>query len=400
MKTRPALILLSVTVAGLMLGGAAAAISIAVRSPDVQRHEGLPQEAAAQDAGFEIRALDAVFSGTETTVRLRVSGPHDEKARLFIRPGDADIVGFSRNEILGSSWDPPELTLVLPPIDPQGVPAVTFHTLNFQSAEGGSEVRGDWRLPLDLPGDLEQVLRIELLAGGILDLGIATAPLTAIRSTTRTVVTFELPAGIDLLSPPGLSLGKGSFQLPLLLEQKGSQVRASYEATAFGERVVLGAGAFTIRSGESRIIQLALDPPDLERAEAAAGTGHSAAASLDATVLTGDSLLVKGVALGTYAAPDRRSWVAVTFAGNWGADMQFVDGRQRASWRLFSADGMELTPTSVDDNFTKDSSGRVGSGTTVVRWEYKFLDQLRNVTLVSGGELQIIRDIPPTTLAP
>lgn len=162
------------------------------------------QDASATDAGITIKLTGATFSGTGTWVQF-VATVEDE-ARF---PG-VTTVTVPAEGLVGAGLTPIDAgdgMLVRPrgggpvilrfaPVAPGASPAVHIRSVDLAFNDGRTlRVNGEWTLPLVVPGSLHEALRIERLvarnASSVAEGGISVRLLSAVRSSSETLVTVE-----------------------------------------------------------------------------------------------------------------------------------------------------------------------------------------------------------------
>lgn len=175
----------------------------------------VPQSSVAMDAGVTIRAERAVFSGLSVDVWLRVTSADKSMRFAGIEPGAADLDGeHALAVIVGADG---LNVLRFRATDGLGKAAsapLTIRSLvRATSSPPFEEIEGTWRLDLSLPsGDAAEAAR-KVQARPPQVVGIAGQDMVVElrRTSSATVVHYDLPPGVVELTPPRLRVGERYF---------------------------------------------------------------------------------------------------------------------------------------------------------------------------------------------
>lgn len=350
------------------------------------------QSAVAADAGVTVRALDATFSGSETMLRVSLEGEPLNGLSLLTFDTQGQSValdGFQSGPVRVAGFTATELLIQLPVVEQSASKAVVLlHGIRGRSSEGDVTLSGTWSLPLSLPPDLGKLLRTESLGTRIASAAGIDIPIKVDRSTSRTLLTYTLPAGAVELAPPRLTdeSAHSAALAPLDAWPSGNGSRVvSFPTTAFGHQVRVEMGPFAIGTDAPAAATVALSgPPPLDKLER---NGPRVPASSFST-LDGDSALVRGAAFGRRG--DGTAYVAVTLTGNWPDDPTIdASGARALSWRLFDANGSQLAPAFSEENFTKSDTGKVSYGETTLAGTIDSSTRIGAITVLLTREAEI-----------
>lgn len=352
----------------------------------------VPQSAVASDSGVTVRALDATFSGTETMLRVSIDGsPIEGLSILSFDTGEANVVlsGFGSGPVRTSGLDVSQLVLQLPVVSlSDRAPTVLLRVLRGRSSSGETRVEGAWSLRLILPSDLGALLRVEDLGAKTVSADGIVLRISVRRSTSRTVVSYGLPADSVELAPPRMfdestPQALGLEPLDAWAQTDGSRV-VTFPATNFDHAVRIDLGPFATGKESPAAITVAVGNPPARSEMQPNGPRISAST---VKVLDGDSALVEAAEFGL--GSDGTTWVGLTLRGNWpDAPVSTPSGRQ-LSWRLFDKAGHELVPAFSEQNYTKDGAGAVSYGVTTIAGLYKDASDVTTISALLTRESEI-----------
>lgn len=367
--------------------------------PSARPFNEIAQSSSTTSNGVRVDALGASYSGTETLLRLRIT-VEDEAlvlgqieqtgpVRRVIVSGTGYSGPFDGSPLTSTSNRLGELLVHLPPLEPpvdyEGRVPFSISELTVQLDRGSASLRGSWALELEGPpvSTVAEQLRIEQLKPAAIALPAGSATVDAVRSLSETRVSISLPAGTVMLSQPLLEV-ESSRLAPRSFAFDGAQVTASFDATPFGEPVVLRLGAIAARNeGDSEAWTVALE-------ELLSGIGSAESFEISpAAILDGSASLVVRGEQGTYA---ERPWVGFVLKGDWHPE----NGQPLVT----DANGSVLELAHVQVAYEKDANGNILEGTTAIGF---FVDgdvDLRYVTLVAGPRSEVDRSAYSATLSP
>ncbi|MCC7363311.1 MAG: hypothetical protein IT303_02980 [Dehalococcoidia bacterium] len=338
----------------------------------------VPQSATASDAGITISLLAARFSGTATFLAVRVDPSEyaaEQGTRVFglAVPAEGLLASTVQPLLLEGQGLPsdPDTTAVLrlSPVVEAGGQRLVITAIDVTGETGNAvRVNGRWELPFDLPTGLSDKLRTEVLRPLVVaeDRGITVRGVSAIRSTTETLVTVEIEStsAVELITQP-LFFNPGLERMPgaLAEEKDGGRLRTySFPATPFG-----ASGSMLIQTLVRREDSSATtEQLDLNSLMSRHGSSGKAGESLaigpgDVDVVGGgDSRLLSVVFQDAQFGTSEYSVIQLTLRGNW----------DRRHGELLSATGEALVLDSQESSYRKDLAGVVTEGTTVFSFRY------------------------------
>lgn len=336
------------------------------------------QSGSATSGGLTLAAQDAIFSGTETIVRVDVDGVNGARAHLAIEEGWLELTGFEAGaSFMTRDADSGSTLLVLPPVMLEGEPSVTLTRLEVRSDEQRREVSGEWTMVLSPPTDRGAALRTEPLEATAVTASGITIMVEGLRSTSQTVVEYTTPSGVYELMPPRIRLGDGNWLAPIAVRGGGSSQEsvALFAVTPFGSPLEVGFGPFS-RPTDGDLTVLRLDLSGLEvglpPARVPAPIGGDLLESAERFM-------------------DRRGRevVKVTVKGNWEIDAAYVSSGERIEpWDARTATGAVLRSAGASQHWTKNDSGEIGPGVTSLEMLVDAID-LSDVTITLGRAVSI-----------
>lgn len=381
------------------------AVSIVLAFSDDDRQGGSapplnsPQDVTAESAGITLAVSRAEFSGTATFVELaaRVAGADPGKVTRVSIPAKAFVAGNMAPADLTASItliaNGPATIQRLRPVSAVGPIKMVVSFVDVDDGQGPRRIAGDWVLELKPPADLARALRVETLSPGAPAeaRGVTVRPLSAMRSTTETLVTVALegPPGIEQLALPslvGASVNGGPVFGPRIAGGAGEPVTFAFPPTDFGAPLEIQFTEFIASpagGGSSpRWVEIRLDSV-LSRQGVTGKRGERAAVdSADiAAASGGDSLKVTGL---WFSDPSVRQ-IAFTMTGYYPDPNGFT---------LRLADGTLVPPSGSGTETGTSPTGDVGQGAnSFVSFAYSDFDQLLGTVRLTFGEPgSILRD--------
>lgn len=205
----------------------------------------VPQNSTATADGVELTLLRATFSGTETTIDLRVAvdGAPVKPSEITFPPASMDASEFVGPGISRVAFGPDsDVILELPPVAHPGATKLSFRNL----VTGEKQRGGPWNLTLNGPREVDfaSIMRLETLRAETVDIAGTSVLVNGTRSASRTVITYALPEGFRELAPPRMTMPDGKKVQPVTFEDGGSGIEAAFPVTAMGSAVNLEFGPF------------------------------------------------------------------------------------------------------------------------------------------------------------
>lgn len=343
--------------------------------------------------------VGATFSGTETLLRMRATVVDrdavpkevgsDGVKRIVPAPDGfgGDLAAGRAVTGLGPSSD---LLVTLPPIVPPegytGEVTVRVGAMVVSAGAGPIRIEGDWVLTVagPPPSDMAEVLRVEYLGEATVAVGGKEATVRAVRSTSETRVTIVLPAGLQMITQPMLVDGVERVG-PYSGRERDGEPAMSFPPTPFESEVALELGAvIKIDSADTPPLVI-----DLGAALERSPKGSEEFLISPEDVLSGPAELVLGGEQGKHGT---RSWVGVVVSGNWHPDDEVP--------AIFDAAGRQLERASVEVGYRKADDGSVLEGTTSIGAFLDKISQVGVITVVLGGQSEIVSQGERVTLRP
>ncbi|MBI2766288.1 MAG: hypothetical protein HYX53_10310 [Chloroflexi bacterium] len=390
-------------VAAAILSVIAVSVVLALAGDDKQGGSAPPltsqQDVTAESGGVTLAVSRAEFSGTATFVELaaRVAGADASKAVRVKIPAEAfgagNMAPADRGAGIQLMANGPAAVQRLRPVSSVGPLKIVLSFVDVDDGQGTRRITGEWVLELKPPADLAKALRVETLAAGApaSSEGVTVRPLSAVRSTTETLVTVALegPPGIERLALPslvGVSLQSGPVFGPRISGGPGEPLTFSFPPTDFGTPLEIQFTEFLASPSPgaepARWVDIRLDSL-LVRQGVTGKRGERAAVDASDIVAAsgGDPLRVTGL----WFADPKVTQIAFTMTGYFPA----VEG-----FTLTLADGT-TAPLSLSGTETGTSpTGDVGQGaSSFVAFRYSdFGKLLGTVRLAFAEPGSILRD--------
>jgi hypothetical protein len=213
-----------------------------------------------------LKAVDATFSGTETMVRVAIEPISTSSAdELSIPQSAIRLTGFEEGSVVTGRISSVELLLELPPVRIGQVPTIAITQLKSRTVSGSTAVGGEWSLSLTTPerAELVKLLELQMLATGRTESGGVVIQVSAVRSSSRTLVQYELPDGLEELAPPRLTMSDGATTSAFKVSPLGEGVWvAAFPRMAFTESFEVSFGPFVRGVDDESSIRLALGSLD------------------------------------------------------------------------------------------------------------------------------------------
>ena len=363
------------------------------------------QRASAIDAGLEVRAIEASFSGTSTYVRLEVRGQGiGQRAPVPLAwegPFGAALWAPERRDPQDAfaAFPQPDGTVVvrLGPLDaPPGYDGVVDLTFSRWLLPDGRTVEGEWTLALQgpRPDELPEALAFELLR----QVETEEDPyvgLVAVRSRAETLLVLAPVADASIVQPPtvvsgGERLAPLRFELlPDLREKPDPYIRSSrrflatYPPTPLGSEIVAEGVVVAVPLAEDSMVLRV----DLGAALASAGPGQRDFSIPPELVPVGDKRkIVRGIVTDR---PDGMVQVGIELRGAWDPTI--------APPRVYDDAGREVELAGVQVFSSKDAAGNVSAGTTVISVFADSREEVGSLTFVLGPESEVVT-LPPVPL--
>lgn len=373
---------------GLLVVGAVTSVGVAIA-----RNVGTPgpspittqQSATASDSGVTITVTGATFTGLRTLVELSADfgelesalGTQVKELRVARTSFGPDSIGIQGAD----DWIPvarrgtPSLIVALTPVNPASEPALVIRGIEVVTTDGRSEfVPGSWVMPLSLPADIEDRLRVEELSGrptATVD-GLKVTVVAATRTSAETFVTVRLEGSfedqIEHLGEPRLLLdGQALWGGIERVADGGQLLTLAFPPTPFGKPVVVSLGPWTLVGAEGAA-QTRVDLTELSQTESIWGV-HLASARIEGRRLSGEETAGAGEGravevgvmfgtVGTSRSPDGTSQaITITVPGNF-----------EFSGQPFATlpDGSTRKAHSSNSSYRKDMTGVITTGTTSI----------------------------------
>jgi hypothetical protein len=339
----------------------------------------VPQHAIASDAGITLMVVAAEFSGTASFLEVDVAldGTLGEVQRVRIPTAALAPGGLRPIEAQAGIVIPvgEPAILRLAPLTPGEQPRLETSAVDLLRPDmTWKRITGSWTLQLDLGGPAAEVLRLDQMTPGaaIADAGVEVRPVSAVISTTETLVTLEIDG------PPGIN----DLMLPTIVGSSppvhGARVTWDGTLATFtfppvdpgqslivdlGELIVSGApvdagyvdididGAMTRQGAKGEFAEwLLLDPGDLSIAEGAEFQPYQAQFVKTSVDIDGSNAINISVT-GSYDDP--------------------------ANSTLTLADGTVLRIRGSGTDYPLDPSSNITTGSTYLTFVFEDLDKLR-----------------------
>ena len=362
----------------------------------------IAQSSESTAGGITLRALSATFSGTETVLNFRATDEAGNLIDLVVPDGAFTGDGFRPIPPQGfQRFDDGSFIVELPPVIHPGSVVVEFGEVRVH--EGRDRVAGRWTLPLVGPSETEfgDVMRVEELQVGTVDVEGEKVTLTGRRSTSRTIIEYDPPLTLRELALPTITVD-GKTLLSLGSRTGPSTVGVAFPGTAFGRPVTVFLGPFATPGEPPDAMVLAVgDALD----DAAKGTDVALTAS---QVISGPSGLVLavnsheedlGMSIGRSSDPRPSGRVDVlefTLRGNWHptdpivTETTILADPKTTTPALYDAHGRQLFRIHAVINYSKDWKGNIGEGQTrVAFWLQDDIDVAR-MTVVLGPPSRVL----------
>ncbi|MCC6420518.1 MAG: hypothetical protein IT429_19960 [Gemmataceae bacterium] len=377
-----------------------------------------PQSASSTAGAITLSVSEAIFSGTQTLLRLQATqdGQPLDPAVYSIRPAAVRTSGFAQAQGQeGSQASTGSRLLQLPPVLAPGPVTMTIAELVVRPPGGSaSVVPGPWQLTLTgvARSDFANVMRVEALAGGTVDLEGNAVRVTGYRSTSQTIVEYTQVEGLTEIVPPRLS-GKGFDRAdPYEVGAAGGVRRAAFAPTPFGEEVVVAFGPFSQADASAQRLRISLVD----------ATGQSL---LDrggevpiepSQVLSGDATIPVSVeVISQHIPPLPPGMTYVDFGrvnptgdiklirlnlnGTW--DPDFSAGNPYANTPgLLDARGVALRMVTAGSGYSKDASGQIREGSSQDSFFLEPDMDMTTVTLILGAPQRVLQGDWQATLRP
>lgn len=370
-----------------------------------------PQTASSTAAGITLSVSEAIFSGTQTLLRLQAAqdGQPLDPTVYSLRPSALKASGFAQAQAPGGSQASDGARLLqLPPVLAPGPVSVTIDELVVRPPGATASVlRGPWQL--DLTGvaksDFAQVMRVEALAGGTIDVDGHAVVVTGYRSTSQTLVEYTAVDGLTELVPPRLS-GKGFDRAdPYEVGDAGGRRRAAFAPTPFGEPLSVAFGPFSRADAASQVVVINLAGALARASVSRSAPGQAPIAASD--VRSGDGTIPVIANVGRYTMPvssaipmdfGRRNpegtidVLRLTLRGTWLVE-QAPDrpSPYTSTPTLIDARGVPLRMLSAESGYSKDASGSIGPGQTTVEYFLEPDMDMTTVTLILGAPQRVLQ---------
>lgn len=360
---------------------------------------GQKQDTSATDQGLTVAITHAEFSGTATFVTFLVGASEGEWSTAT--GVEMRRAGFDAGEgAIASTGDGlavPVNTAFVVRMDPVSAvgAAVRLRELTIIQSDGVRlAVQGDWALTLDLPSNIQDMLKIERLSTPVVDeSGIIVSVDGAVRSRIETVVSVRFVAepSVVQLGQPWIERGGerlfGTLLTPLAVEP----AQYAFPATPFGEPVRAHFGPF-LSSGPDLAGAATIDLGSVLAREGLTGAdGETASLQPSDSSVSGDlerptALRFTGVFDSTGSEGYQRAmWLA--FPG------VLQQPRSDATFEVRGADGNDLPVAAIQVSLGQDVTGAVTQPRTMILLPYHQLSELDGIIFVgySGAPDQLIR---------
>jgi hypothetical protein len=366
------------------------------------------QNATAESGGVTLAVTGAEFSGTATFVNLeaRLDGADPTKATRVSIPAEAFVSGNLAPADLGASVlliaNGPASVQRMRAISPSASPKLVVSFVDIDSGQGTRRIAGNWALELKTPANLAQALRVETLTAGKPGTaqGITVRPLSAIRSTTETLVTVALdgPPGIEQLALPvlvGATAPDGGLIFGARIAgAQGEPQTFSFPPTDFGTPLEIQFNEFVSPPlagvTATRWIDIRLDSL-LQRQGVTGKAGEKAAVDANDIVATsgGEALAVTGI---SFESPTV-NLVAIHLKGYF---PDFADAS------LTLPDGSKLPPSGSGSQTGSSPTGDIGQGaSSFVTFKFDDFNKLLGTVRLTFSEPgAILRDRWKVSFAP
>jgi len=371
---------------GVALGGGAFVSALTDqggrRANDSRTLQEIPQASHAEDNGITLEALGAVFSGTETVLRLRISSADPAQADIFPAAN-----GFLSNDFAGTNASfqrdgDHEILVRLPRFSPpeeyDGSTTIEFNALHV-TGDPVVRIDGSWPLLIGgpTPGDLASAMRVELVESEPFEVMEAEGvTVRGLRSRTETILTITHSSALRFLVSPELVLPTGRLAA-LGWDRTATGSVARFAATEFGSAMDIDLGTVGIEQDSSFVFTV-----NVEGAADRVDGEFGAFPISPGDVLVGSAEMVTEGQIGFQG---EQRWIGLQIRGNfhpqYGADGDIV------SPEVLDQDGNRLPIASIGVGYTKDEQGNVGPGATDIR---AFISDYSDV------ELLILRIDQPT----
>jgi len=367
------------------------------------------QDASATDAGITIKLIGATFSGTGTWVQFVATVEDDARfpgVTTVTVPAeglvDAGLTPIDAGDgVLLQPRGGGPVILRFAPLVPGVSPLVRIRSVDLAFKDGGTlRVNGDWTLPLVVSGSLHEALRIERLvarnASSVAEGGISVRLLSAVRSSSETLVTVEVVAEepVVMLAEPVLVVGSDRLTGGVLRSMEdGGVLELGFPPTPFGTSPIVVLGPWTIASTPAEVFSDINVPAVLSRGV------PDESGKLLVEVAAGDIIgsapgqsPVRFVELGRITrVGSSTEAIAFHLAGNFEAAENVH--------AVLPGGTAAVTAGSISE-YRKDQGGAVFAGTTAFWFPYRPADWEGTVRLYHGTGGRIIRGSWALSLEP
>ena len=364
--------------------------------PSREWQDEVPQSAEASDSGIHLRVLGALFSGSETVVRMEASIDYEKlgvtsAARVQVPQDGLTDTSFAEPTARSATNPLGELLVYLPPVDASNRtgPTVGLHLQALEIVDGTDlrHVNGEWSLELTLPAADVDRYRIER-ASGTADVDGVRLEASMLRSASQTVVEYTTSPATLYLAPQALVTEGGNRHAPYEIQQQGDTIFAYFNPTEFGSTVTFEMGAVAVADdGAAHVLGIRVAEA-FERQQVAMTPGQSVTVAPE-DVAYGDGSLALAVSIGEYG---ERKWVELLVPGQW-----------HVEWgepTITGTDGEELELAHAQVQYTKDPDLSVRPGTSRIAAFFDDPSQLSIVTFALAGESRIVPGPWKVDLAP
>jgi hypothetical protein len=356
----------------------------------------VPLHAAAVSSGIRLELTRAAFSASATYIELTATVVDGTSGVRLLRIPAAALTARSLSIVGDGAAVPagqPSVVRFSAPVMGRAM-VIEATAVEIIIQEGTRDVRGGlWTLELDAPGDLAARLRSEVLVGGPADdAGIRVAPEGILRTTTETLVTLRIDSDVPVsqLGQPVLISGGRLLQGGLVGEaEDGRLITFAFPPTRFGDPATLKVGPFVSR-GAASTGSVGIDLGAILVRHGMDGAHNQSAPILDfdATSAAGAELAPARIQFDGLCQSSRRpgmKCLKVEIAGIWEPPSTTLT--------VSDAAGRTVPSTITETGYTKDPTGAIGGGSTVIRLYYNSLDELRTQVeiVVIGHPSETIR---------
>lgn len=246
--------------AGCILGAIGIAAMVSPRGRADELPGTVAQSASATDGAVTVTVDKAVFSAGSTDVWVHVSSTNPRERFVGVEAADAALGGNAATSATGGRTGQgilrfPDPTISGPTTD------LSIRAVKRIGDNGPERVLGQWRLVIALPmgEDARKAARVEALKPGLAEMNGTEVPIEAFRTSSATIVRYQLPAEIRSIRPPTLRVGSRSIE-PLRDESRGQGTHELwFESTPSGSALTMTFGEVYITNRQEFSVALSLN---------------------------------------------------------------------------------------------------------------------------------------------